>query len=94
MMDLYVDEPKYYPPALRRAGAKRHTVWSHLWTEPGNEPALHALAAKLGLRREWFQNKPGFPHYDLTEGKVRRAYRLGAVRLALRHWVEWQQHRA
>jgi hypothetical protein len=32
--------------------------------------ALHAVAAKIGLRREWFQSKPTWPHYDLT---VRRA---------------------
>lgn len=30
---------------------------------------LHTMAGRLGLRREWFQTKPGRPwhdHYDLT----------------------------
>lgn len=90
--DIYVDEPKPYPLEMRRrGGAQRYTYWSHLWTEAGNEEALHAFAARLGLKREWFQNKPGFPHYDITEGKVRRAHRIGAIRLTLRHWLEWKR---
>lgn len=89
--DIYVDEPRGYPLDMRRRGAKRYAIWSHLWTEPGNEAALHAFAARLGLRREWFQDKPGFPHYDITEGKVRRAHKIGALRLALRHWLEWRR---
>lgn len=89
--DIYVDEPKFYPIEARRRGAKQFGQWSHLWTEAGNEGALHAFAARLGLKREWFQDKPDFPHYDITQGKVARAHKLGAVRLALRHWVEWQR---
>lgn len=90
--DIYVDEPKFYPiEARRRGGAQRYTHWSHLWTEVGNEDALHALAARLGLKREWFQDKPGFPHYDITQGKVALAHRMGALRLALRHWLEWKR---
>jgi hypothetical protein len=43
---------------------------------------LHEFAGRLGLRREWFQSKPGRPdkdHYDLTEAARERAVRLGAV---------------
>jgi hypothetical protein len=43
---------------------------------------LHAFAASLGLRREWFQAKPGRPehdHYDLTRRGRERAIELGAV---------------
>ena len=38
---------------------------------------LHAFAAKLGLRREWFDGGR-YPHYDLTGGKCTEAIRLGA----------------
>lgn len=31
-----------------------------------NIDELHQFAEQIGLRREWFQDKPGRPHYDLT----------------------------
>ena len=42
---------------------------------------LHAFAAALGLRRSWFQTKPGRPehdHYDLKRTGRDRAIALGA----------------
>lgn len=39
---------------------------------------LHEFAERLGLRREWFQNHPRHPHYDLTTHRIRKkAYALG-----------------
>jgi hypothetical protein len=43
---------------------------------------LHAMADRLGLRRSWFQSKPGKPwrdHYDLTATNRNQAVRLGAI---------------
>jgi hypothetical protein len=43
---------------------------------------LHAFAHRLGLRREWFQSKPGRPendHYDLTRARRELAIELGAI---------------
>jgi hypothetical protein len=43
---------------------------------------LHKFAEQLGLRREWFQSKPGRPendHYDLGRLGRQRALELGAV---------------
>jgi hypothetical protein len=57
--------------------------WSgggHLQADSVEE--LHEFAASLGLRREWFQSKPGRPendHYDLGATGRRRALELGAV---------------
>jgi hypothetical protein len=42
---------------------------------------LHAFAARLGLRRSWFQASASGPHYDLTAQKRDLAVRLGAVEL-------------
>ena len=39
---------------------------------------LHAFAAKLGLKRAWFQDDPRLPHYDLSPGRRRAAVALGA----------------
>jgi len=39
---------------------------------------LHLFASKLGMKREWFQDKR-IPHYDLiTERMKRKAVKLGA----------------
>jgi Protein of unknown function (DUF4031) len=43
---------------------------------------LHAFADRVGLRREWFQSKPGRPendHYDLTRTRRELAIELGAL---------------
>jgi hypothetical protein len=58
----------------------------HLITDGPNEE-LHAFAARLGLKRSWFQTD-GDPHYDLTAGKRRQAVRLGAIELEDRPFHE------
>jgi Protein of unknown function (DUF4031) len=55
--------------------------WSHLTVGPSDDVAeLHAFAARIGLRRSWFQDKE-WPraHYDVTESKRQEAIRAGAV---------------
>jgi Protein of unknown function (DUF4031) len=58
--------------------------WSgggHLQADTVEE--LHAFAARIGLRREWFQSKPGRPendHYALTRTGRELAIRHGAIR--------------
>lgn len=57
------------------------------WTGGGHLQAdslseLHAFAEQIGLKREWFQSKPGRPdhdHYDLTCSKRDEAILAGAV---------------
>lgn len=41
---------------------------------------LHTFAARLGMKRGWFQPKSS-PHYDLTEGRRTLAVRMGAIEL-------------
>lgn len=50
----------------------------HLTVDDGDLVALHAFAAKLGLKREWFQDHRFAPHYDLTASKRELALKLGA----------------
>jgi hypothetical protein len=57
------------------------------WTGGGHmqadtPEALHAFAAKLGLKRAWFQSRPGRPdrdHYDLVARRRDKAILLGAI---------------
>lgn len=75
-------------PVARRVGARHGHMWCHLWCAPGDEAELHALAARIGLRRAWFQDKPGFPHYDLVPTRRAAAIRAGAEETDLREWLE------
>jgi hypothetical protein len=45
------------------------------------EEELHEMAARLGLKRAWFQEPPkaSVPHYDLTPSRRALAIRYGAV---------------
>lgn len=40
---------------------------------------LHAFAARIGMKRAWFQPHPRHPHYDLTESRRKMAIEKGAV---------------
>jgi hypothetical protein len=60
--------------------------WSHLVADSDEE--LHAFAARLGMKRAWFQHKEGRPHqghYDVPERARQDALELGAVS------VTWRQ---
>ncbi len=87
-MSVYVDD------MLMLATVGRITSrWSHLTADTTQE--LHEFAARLGMRREWFQpaklvdnpqhlrfgqpRKGSRDHYDLTEGKRALAIKLGAI---------------
>ncbi|MBV8349862.1 MAG: DUF4031 domain-containing protein [Mycolicibacterium sp.] len=95
-MTVYVDDARI--PA--RVG-RWDSSWSHLFADTQDE--LHAFAARLGLRRSWFQDptvsgkplaaKPGSRaaenwHYDVTAAKRRQAIALGAKPITMRQAVE------
>lgn len=87
---IYVDEIREYPVQCiadleaRRLGNK----WAHLWCDAGQEDQLHAFARKIGLRREWFQDRHDFPHYDLTPNRRRLALVNGATAMRLADWLK------
>ncbi len=33
---------------------------------------LHSFAQSVGLKREWFQDQPSHPHYDITTQRMLR----------------------
>lgn len=47
---------------------------------------LHAMAEKLRLRREWFQDH-ATPHYDICQAKRKEAVKLGAKEIDRRQVV-------
>ncbi len=73
---IYVDQLQPWPTPIRcfKAGA------CHLVADTLDE--LHAIAKRLGLRRDWFQDGRNLPHYDLTAGKRVAAVGMGARELS------------
>lgn len=55
----------------------RGRLWAHLVGTDLDE--LHALAAAIGLRRAWFQDRRRFPHYDVDAEYRERALAAGAI---------------
>jgi hypothetical protein len=59
----------------------------------GDLEELHAFAARIGLKRAWFQNHARCAHYDLTPGRREAAVGKGAVEVSPREAVEiWSAH--
>ncbi|HEY6761152.1 MAG TPA: DUF4031 domain-containing protein [Baekduia sp.] len=73
-MAVYVDD------AFVHADWGRWTGGGHLQADTTEE--LHAFAAALGLKRDWFQSRPGRPdrdHYDLHRAGRDAAILAGAI---------------
>ncbi len=92
-MTVYVDSLVGHPdpkdPQARRAGARHGQRWCHLFTDSADCADLHAMAAKIGLKRAWFQNEAGkLPHYDLVPPRRAAAAALGAVECGRAKLVE------
>ena len=75
---ILVDEPREYPTRLR------YKTWSHLVTDADTFDELHLMAAKIRLRREWFQGD----HYDVTPARRAAAIRAGALAIPARELVQ------
>lgn len=62
------------------------------------ESELHEMAAKIGMKRSWFQNKNkhSLPHYDLVASRRKAAISQGAIEidrkeLSRRLHEHWEQ---
>ena len=64
----------------------------HMYADTLEE--LHAMALRIGLKREWFQADSHLNHYDLTESKRKLAIAAGAIEQDRRTAVEtWRRIR-
>lgn len=80
-MAVYVDKLRDWG---WRLGPSCHLISD---APPGDNTELHEFAARLGMKRAWFQTD-GDPHYDLTASRRAMAVRLGAVELEDRPFHE------
>lgn len=71
-MAVYVDPIREHPPVHGQA------LWCHMIAD--SEDELHAMAERVGLRREWYQGD----HYDLHPETRTRALKYGALEMSTR----------
>lgn len=66
----------------------RRGIWCHMQADAIDE--LHAFAARIGLKREWFQpgSRPEAAHYDVTKTKRAEAIAAGAISETWREGAE------
>lgn len=73
-MPVYVDELVNHHRRIGRAGP----FWCHLIADTPEE--LHDIAARIGLKADWFQRHSSTPHYDIGSERIRaHAVKLGAI---------------
>lgn len=75
-MSVFVD-PLHNYRASSAPHCFRNKPSCHMYADTLEE--LHAMAKRIGLRRDWFQNSPHLQHYDLTPQKRMAAVRAGAI---------------
>ena len=63
-------------------------VMCHMIADTQDE--LHAMAERIGMKRQWFQEPPkaSVPHYDVCKARKARALALGARKLDRRAFAE------
>lgn len=80
-MACYVDKLVDWGSAwLETRGGKKRSASCHLVADTLDE--LHAMAKRIGLRREWFQDAKSVKHYDLTPRRRAAAVAAGAIELS------------
>jgi hypothetical protein len=75
------DESRVYVDELPARGWGRWNGGAHMLAN--DLEALHAMAARIGLKRAWFQGDKTFAHYDLTASKRALAVAAGATEIEL-----------
>lgn len=79
MHPVYVDAAIHRRRGARGGSSLRGARWGHLFCADLDQ--LHRFAARLGLRRAWFEEPPEarWPHYDITPKQRELAIQLGAL---------------
>lgn len=97
-MMVYVDDLIAWPQRASTKQAQRHfgegKQSCHMYVHDAADlEELHELAAKIGLKRAWFQDRPGFPHYDLVPSKRQLALSNGAQYEKLIDFIRLRQQK-
>ena len=76
-MTVYVDDMYLLP-----MGRYNRMKMSHMIATTDDE--LHAMAARIGVARKWFQDVPSGAHYDVSMSMRSRALECDAMAITVR----------
>ncbi len=81
-MTVYVDRLVQHDLSGKSATVRRVFAEGscHLFTDSADLTELHEVAARVGMRRSWFQTDGAMPHYDLNLSRRESALAAGAVK--------------
>lgn len=84
-MTVYVDNFRV-PARVGRIKGR----WSHLVSDNPDLTELHDFAARIGLKKAWFQTgKHAYrPRYDVTDSKRDEAIAAGAIPIGIRELAD------
>ena len=90
-MAVYVDPLRHRGWILRG-----HRVEScHMFTDTVDLADLHAIAFRIGMAGQWFQDATAAPHYDLTKWRRADASAAGAIEVDQRTAAQiWRRRRS
>ena len=80
---IFIDPPRNHPKTPRGMNP-----WCHIWSSTNDLEELRAFADRMGLKRSWYQRRPGFPHYDVTGKNIALAIKMGAHQKSLKQWLQ------
>lgn len=58
----------------------RNKVWCYMIAD--SEDELHAMAERVGIKRQWFQERSPISHYDVTPKRRAKVVASGAIALS------------
>lgn len=86
MMPVYLDQAYVRYPTRDVPGHREPKMVCHLTADTRHE--LHGMADRLGVPREHFRAREGFPHYRLGRSKIRKARKFGLRQMDQRAFWE------
>lgn len=89
-MAVYVDALMHYGA---QSGFFKGKASCHMFADTLDE--LHEMAAKIGMKRSWFQDEGSLQHYDLVQSRRNLAIVYGAIEITDRKQLvtKWNELR-
>lgn len=88
-MTVYLDPLHDFSKVIKKSVRNIYgSQWCNMASDTEDLADLHALADKIGLRREWFRHDNPLPCYYLTPDMRLRALENGAIEITSTQMIQ------